>query len=147
MNLLSAHKDSVEKCRSTDPKFHHARSYDANFKLMVMNHTEDKSNSAAGKKYGVTKCNIHRWQRMKGKLRNENSIWKTVAEPRKGPFHELELCVIPYMHEKHEDSSPIMQEVICMKALDLSCQMHVPRNTGKFKASTRWCICTMRQAD
>jgi uroporphyrinogen-III decarboxylase len=39
-----------------------------------------------------------------------------------------------------------MQEVIRTKALELSCEMPMPTNTGKFKASTDWCVCMMRQA-
>lgn len=42
-------------------------SYNAHFKLMVINHAEDKNNYAEGGQFGVTEGNICKWQQMKEK--------------------------------------------------------------------------------
>jgi hypothetical protein len=103
------------------PRFHHA-----NFMTMVLIYTEAMNNSAARKKFGVKRSNIHRWQQMKDKLRNVNSSRKAFREPVEGSFHELEQCVFEYVCEKHKDSFPITRDVIRMKALELLCQIQYP---------------------
>jgi hypothetical protein len=110
------------------------RSYDTNFKLMVINHAEATNNSAAGKKFGVTECNVRGWRQMKDKLRNVNSSQKAFKGPMKGCFYVSEQCVIKYVHEKHKGSLPITQEVIHMKELELSHQMQVAGNTSKVQS-------------
>jgi hypothetical protein len=101
---------------------------------MVINHAEATNNSAAGKKFGVTECNIHGWRQMKDKLRNVNSSQKAFKGPMKGCFHVSEQCVIKYVHEKHKGSLPITQEVIHMKELELSHQVQVAGNTSKVQS-------------
>jgi hypothetical protein len=37
------------------------RRYDANFKMMVINHAEVTNNCAAGRKFYVTEADVRRW--------------------------------------------------------------------------------------
>jgi hypothetical protein len=50
------------------------------------------------------------------------------------------------VHEKCNEGFPITQEVTRTKALELSREMPMPANTGKFKASSGWNVHKMRQA-
>jgi hypothetical protein len=50
---------------------------------MVINHAEATNNGVAGRKFGVTEGNIHRWWQMKDKLRNVNLSQKQLADLRK----------------------------------------------------------------
>jgi hypothetical protein len=50
------------------------------------------------------------------------------------------------VHEKRNEGFLITREVIRTKALELSREMPTPSNTGKFKASTGWCVRMMRRA-
>jgi hypothetical protein len=43
----------------------------------------------------------------------------------KGRFHELEQCLVEHVHKRCNACFPIMQEVTSIKALELSCQMHI----------------------
>ena len=49
---------------------HLRRSYDANFTVMVVNAAEASNDCQAAKKYGVTKCDVQRWQLQKDHLKN-----------------------------------------------------------------------------
>lgn len=46
------------------------RSYDANFKMMVIHETESSNNRQVSVKYGVTECNVRRWSAQKDCLKN-----------------------------------------------------------------------------
>ena len=48
---------------------HLRRSYDANFKMMVVNAAEAPNNCQPAKKYGVTECNVRRWRVQKDRLK------------------------------------------------------------------------------
>ena len=52
---------------------HLRQSYDANFKIMVTNAAEAPDNCQPAKRYGVTECNIRRWQVQKDRLKKANS--------------------------------------------------------------------------
>ena len=38
------------------------RSYDANFKLIVIHHAENTNNFDASRKFGVSEANVRRWK-------------------------------------------------------------------------------------
>jgi hypothetical protein len=113
---------------------------------MVINHAVVTNNCAAGRKFDITEANVHRWRQMKEKLRNANSSQKSFSGPKIGCFHDLEQRAIQYVREKCNKGFPIMWEVTCTKALELSCEMPTSANTGKFKAGIGWYICMMRLA-
>lgn len=46
------------------------RSFDANFKLVVINAAESTNNCQAAKLYGVTECHIPKWRAQKECLKN-----------------------------------------------------------------------------
>ena len=48
---------------------HLRRSYDANFRVMVVNAAEASNNCQPGKKYGVKECNVPRWRVQKDYLK------------------------------------------------------------------------------
>ena len=91
------------------------RSYDANFKLMVIKEAEATNNCAPGRKFCISKVNILKWRQSKEKLRNANSSQKSFSGPKKGRYHELEQKVIEYVREKRNEALPITREVIRMK--------------------------------
>ena len=49
------------------------RSYDANFKITVVNKAESRNDCQAAKKFGVTECNVRRWWAQKHSLKDANS--------------------------------------------------------------------------
>ena len=73
---------------------HLSRSYDANFKIMVVSAAEVSNNCQAAKKYGVTECNVRRWWVQKDRLKNTNSKRKACSSPQSQfwlsePFSEV----------------------------------------------------------
>ena len=53
---------------------HLRQSYDANFKIMVVNAAEASNNCQPAKKYGVTECNVRRWW-----VKKKKKVWKMLA--------------------------------------------------------------------
>jgi hypothetical protein len=134
--IMGRGNDFVEKRGSSSQNLSGSRRrYDANFKVMVINHAEVTNNCAVGRKFDVTEANVRRWRQMMRKLRNANSSRKSFSGPETGRFQDLEQRAIPYVREKRNEGFPVMREVIRTKALELSREMPTPANTGKFKAS------------
>ena len=75
------------------------RSYDVNFKLMVIREAEATNNCAAGRKFGIPEVNIRKWRQIKEKLRNTNPSRKSFSGPKKGRY-ELEQKVIETCEKK-----------------------------------------------
>jgi transposase-like protein len=50
------------------------RSYDAKFKVTVINYAEKKNNCSAARKFGVAEVNLRRWREQKQKLQNAKCI-------------------------------------------------------------------------
>lgn len=118
------------------------RSYDANFKLMVINHAELTSNNEAGRKFGVSECNVRRWRQMKDRLKNANTTRKSFRGPKKGRYPALDEEVVNYVREKRKEGFPITREVMRMKAVELCREMGI----AGFKASKGWCSRMMKRA-
>ncbi|KAM3612363.1 uncharacterized protein V6R79_007521 [Siganus canaliculatus] len=120
------------------------RSYDVNFKMMVINEAESSNNCKAAVKYGVTKCNVRRWRAPKDRLKNAHSQRKAFRGPQSGCFQELERRVCAYMDKKQKDGMPISRAVLQLKAVEIPKELNIP--TADFKASLSWCKNDAREA-
>lgn len=49
------------------------KSYDSNFKIMVIRAAEVTNNCTAARKFGITENNVSRWRQQKEKLLNAHS--------------------------------------------------------------------------
>ncbi|XP_046899803.1 zinc finger protein 3-like [Hypomesus transpacificus] len=113
------------------------RSYDASFKIVVINAAESSDNSRAAKEHGVTECNVRRWRTQKDRLKNANSQRKSDRGPQSGRFQEIDRRVCDYLTEKQDDGMPITRAVIQLKALEIAKELNIP--TTDFNASYGWC--------
>uniref|UniRef100_A0A8C6PX15 HTH CENPB-type domain-containing protein n=1 Tax=Nothobranchius furzeri TaxID=105023 RepID=A0A8C6PX15_NOTFU len=120
------------------------QSYDANFKMMVVNAAEATNNCQAARKYGVTECNVRRWRIQKDRLKNANSKRKAFRGPQRGRFQEIDRRVCEFVTEKRNEGLPITRAIIQLKALNIAKELNIP--TTEFKASTGWCIRMMRRS-
>uniref|UniRef100_A0A674MXE7 HTH CENPB-type domain-containing protein n=1 Tax=Takifugu rubripes TaxID=31033 RepID=A0A674MXE7_TAKRU len=112
------------------------RSYDANFKILVINEAESSNNCKAAVKYGVTECNVRRWRAQKDGLKNAHSQRKAFRGPQSGRFQELDGRVCAYVDEKRKDGMPISRAVIQLKAVEIAKELNIP--TAEFRASLGW---------
>uniref|UniRef100_A0A668A962 HTH CENPB-type domain-containing protein n=1 Tax=Myripristis murdjan TaxID=586833 RepID=A0A668A962_9TELE len=119
------------------------RSYDVNFKMMVINEAESSNNCKAAVKYGVTECNVRRWRAQKDHLKNAHSQRKAFRGPQSGRFQELDRRVCAYVDERRKDGMPISRAVIQLKAVEIAKELNIP--TADFKASLGWCKRMMRR--
>uniref|UniRef100_A0A674NL54 HTH CENPB-type domain-containing protein n=1 Tax=Takifugu rubripes TaxID=31033 RepID=A0A674NL54_TAKRU len=119
------------------------RSYDANFKMMVINEAESSNNCKAAVKYGVTECNVRRWRAQKDGLKNAHSQRKAFRGPQSGRFQELDRRVCAYVDEKRKDGMPISRAVIQLKAVEIARELNIP--TAEFRASLGWWKRMMRR--
>ena len=60
------------------------RSYNENFKIMVINEAEGSNNLRAAKKFHVAESNVRRWRKEKDRLRDANHMRKAFRGPKKG---------------------------------------------------------------
>jgi transposase-like protein len=65
------------------------RSYDSNFKLMVIREAEKTNNCAASRKFSITENNVRRWQQQKDKLSNARSTRMAFRGPKGGSSMKL----------------------------------------------------------
>ncbi|XP_057692639.1 zinc finger protein 649-like [Corythoichthys intestinalis] len=142
---MEKHSDNLEKSGS---KIGHVnrqlrRSYDVNFKMMVINEAESSNNCKAAVKYGVRECNVRRWRTQKDHLKNAHGQRKAFRGPQSGRFQELEWRVCAYVDEKRKDGMPISRAAIQLKAVEIAKELNIP--TGDFKASLGWCNRMMRR--
>ncbi|XP_034015593.1 uncharacterized protein LOC117500912 [Thalassophryne amazonica] len=143
--MIERHGDRPERSGSKVRQVnqHLRRSYDANFKLMVINAAESSNNYQAAKKYGVTECNIRRWRTQKDCLKNSNSQRKAYRGPKNGRFQEIDRKVWQYVVDKRNEGLPITRAAIRLKALEIAEELNIP--TSEFKASLSWCRRMMRR--
>jgi len=75
---MERHSDQLEQSGSKVRQVNkqERRPYDANSKIMVINQAESSNNCRAAKKYGVTECDVKRWQAQRKRLQNVNSLYK-----------------------------------------------------------------------
>lgn len=143
--MQPGHRDPLEKSASKVGQVNknQRRSYDANFKLMVVNEAERTNNVRAGKKYDVTECNVRRWRSQKDELKNAHSQRRSYRGPQTGRFTEVDRRVCEYVNEKRNEGMPITRAVIQQKALEVATELNIPR--AEFKASMSWCRRMMRR--
>lgn len=118
------------------------RYYDANFKIMVINHAKISNNCAAARKYGISEANVRRWINDEARLKNARSTRKAFSGPQQGRFKEIENEVVDYVREKRKEGMAITRDVIRMKAREVAQQKAIP---GKFKGSNGWCTRMMQR--
>uniref|UniRef100_A0A3Q2X9R6 Pogo transposable element derived with KRAB domain n=2 Tax=Hippocampus comes TaxID=109280 RepID=A0A3Q2X9R6_HIPCM len=119
------------------------RSYDVNFKMMVINEAESSNNCKAAVKYGVTECNVRRWRAQKDDFKNAHGQRKAFRGPRSGRFQELDRRVCAYVDEKRKNGMPISRAFIRLTAVEIAKELNIP--TADFKASLGWCRRMMRR--
>uniref|UniRef100_A0A3Q1GUX3 Pogo transposable element derived with KRAB domain n=1 Tax=Acanthochromis polyacanthus TaxID=80966 RepID=A0A3Q1GUX3_9TELE len=142
---MEEQRDCLEKRGSTAGQVskQQRRSYDANFKLMVINAAESANNCQAAKKYGVTECHVRQWQAQKQRLKNANTMRKAFRGPKSGRFKEIDRKVCEYITEKRNDGMPITRAVIQLKAREIANELNIPPT--EFNASLGWCKRMMRR--
>lgn len=136
-------RDVVENEGSRQTKQGLRRSYDAAFKIMVINEAETSNNCQAAKKYGVTECHVRKWRAQKDNLRNANSQRKAFRGPKSGRFQELERRVCEYVAERCTEGVHLPRADIQTKALEVAEQLNISRS--RFEASLGWCKRMMRR--
>uniref|UniRef100_A0A672HC27 HTH CENPB-type domain-containing protein n=1 Tax=Salarias fasciatus TaxID=181472 RepID=A0A672HC27_SALFA len=119
------------------------RSYDANFKLMVINAAESSNYCQAARRYGVAECRVRYWRAQKERLQNANTMRKAFRGPKSGLFREIDRRVSEYVSEKRNEGMPITRAVIQLKALEIANELKIPPT--EFKASLGWCKRMMRR--
>lgn len=119
------------------------RSYDANFKVLVVNEAVRTNNCAAARKYSITENNVRRWRKDYDRLRSANSTRKAFRGPKKGRFSEIDEQVALFVKAKRDEGKPITREIMVMKAIEVATELGVPRT--EFKASIGWCRRMMRR--
>jgi hypothetical protein len=138
---MSGHAGKKDKC-ATRIQNAIRRSYDAKFKVTVINYAEKTNNCSAARKLGVAEANVRRWREQKQKLRNAKCIQKSFQGPKHGGFQELEKKVVEFVCLKRKTGVPITRETIKYKAREL-CKSHITQH--HFKASSGWCVRIMRR--
>ncbi|QQP49044.1 Pogo ele1 orf1-h 1e-40-j 4, partial [Caligus rogercresseyi] len=118
-------------------------SYDANFKILVVNEAESSNNCRGATKYGVTECNVRRWRAQKERLKNANSQRISFRGPQRGCFQEIDSRVFQYVTEKRQEAMPVTRAIIQLKALEIAKELNIPAN--EFKASLGWVKRMMRR--
>lgn len=76
------------------------RSFDANFKRMVIKYVKENSSPAAQKKFGISEKNVRDWLKSEKRLKNACSQRKSFRGPKTGKYSEVEKLVVDYVHEK-----------------------------------------------
>lgn len=87
------------------------QSYDAKFKLTVINYDKKMNNCNTATKFSVVESNILGWRQQKQKLINVNSIQKSFSGPKNGYFQASEQWTVEfvYQHKKLEGWSHVKQ--------------------------------------
>ena len=119
------------------------RTYDANFKLMVIREVKAMNNCEVGRKFGVSEVNISKWRQINEKLRNASSSRKSFSGPKKGRYHDLEQKVIEYLREKRNEGLLLRMKVLELKH---GCVQTGSMANTTFKASVGWCAQMMKRA-
>uniref|UniRef100_A0A672IHH5 HTH CENPB-type domain-containing protein n=1 Tax=Salarias fasciatus TaxID=181472 RepID=A0A672IHH5_SALFA len=68
---------------------HTRRSYDTNFKLMVINAAESSNNCQAAKRYGVAERLVRYWRAQKKRLQNASAMRKAFRGPKSDASERL----------------------------------------------------------
>ena len=82
---MERHSDFTERSGSKVGQVnrHLRRSYDANFKIMVINAAEPPNNCQPAKKYGATECNVRMLHSVDGRWQVQKDCLKTLTVSEK----------------------------------------------------------------
>lgn len=121
------------------------RSYDAGFKLMVVEFAESTNNCQAAKQFGVLEKNVRDWRKVKPQLQNAHAMRRAFRGPKNGRFALVDQRVAEYVRFMQAKGDPITREAMQLKALEIAQEMNIPEKG--FKASLGWCRRMMRRYD
>ncbi|XP_072504854.1 pogo transposable element with KRAB domain isoform X1 [Notamacropus eugenii] len=121
------------------------RSYDAGFKLMVVDYAESTNNCQAAKQFGVLEKNVRDWRKVKMQLQNAHAMRRAFRGPKNGRFALVDQRVAEYVRQRQAKGDPITREAMQLKALEIAQEMNIPEKG--FKASLGWCRRMMRRYD
>lgn len=121
------------------------RSYDAGFKLMVVEYAETTNNCQAAKQFGVLEKNVRDWRKVKPQLQNAHAMRRAFRGPKNGRFALVDQRVAEYVRYMQAKGDPITREAMQLKALEIAQEMNIPEKG--FKASLGWCRRMMRRYD
>lgn len=121
------------------------RSYDAGFKLMVVEYAESTNNCQAAKQFGVLEKNVRDWRKVKPQLQNAHAMRRAFRGPKNGRFALVDQRVAEYVRYMQAKGDPITREAMQLKALEIAQEMNIPEKG--FKASLGWCRRMMRRYD
>ncbi|KAK2509148.1 hypothetical protein MC885_012543, partial [Smutsia gigantea] len=121
------------------------RSYDAGFKLMVVEFAESTNNCQAAKQFGVLEKNVRDWRKVKPQLQNAHAMRRAFRGPKNGRFALVDQRVAEYVRSMQAKGDPITREAMQLKALEIAQEMNIPEKG--FKASLGWCRRMMRRYD
>ncbi|XP_016076166.1 PREDICTED: pogo transposable element with KRAB domain isoform X3 [Miniopterus natalensis] len=121
------------------------RSYDAGFKLMVVEFAESTNNCQAAKQFGVLEKNVRDWRKVKPQLQNAHAMRRAFRGPKNGRFALVDQRVAEYVRYMQAKGDPITREAMQLKALEIAQEMNIPEKG--FKASLGWCRRMMRRYD
>ncbi|KAJ8881925.1 hypothetical protein PR048_018411 [Dryococelus australis] len=113
-----------------------SRSYDANFKVLVINEAVWTNNCAAARKYVVTENNARQWHKDYNRLRSAHSTRKAFRGPENEVFSEFDERVALFVRAKCDDGKPMTREIMVVKAIEVAAELDVPR--AEFKSSIGW---------
>ncbi|KAM4860750.1 pogo transposable element with KRAB domain [Thomomys bottae] len=121
------------------------RSYNARFKLMVVEYAESTNNCQAAKQFGVFEKNVRDWRKVKPQLQNAHAMRRAFRGPKNGRFALVDQRVAEYVRYMQAKGDPITREAVQLKALEIAQEMNIPEKG--FKASLSWCRRMMRRYD
>ncbi|XP_054976151.1 pogo transposable element with KRAB domain [Sorex araneus] len=121
------------------------RSYDAGFKLMVVEYAEGANNCQAAKQFGVLEKNVRDWRKVKPQLQKAHAMRRAFRGPKNGRFALVDQRVAEYVRAMQAKGDPITREAMQLKALEIAQEMNIPEKG--FKASLGWCRRMMRRYD
>ncbi|XP_028936453.1 pogo transposable element with KRAB domain isoform X2 [Ornithorhynchus anatinus] len=121
------------------------RSYDAGFKLAVVDYAEVTNNCQAAKQFGVMEKNVRDWRKVKPQLQSAHAMRRAFRGPKNGRFALVDQRVAEYVRQQQAAGTPITREAMQLKALAIAQEMRIPAKG--FKASLGWCRRMLRRYD
>ena len=123
-------------------------SYDASFKLHVIEFAENSSNSAAERQYGVSEKLVRDWRKQKHVLTNMPRAKKARRGATQAAFPLLEKALHEWVSDHRRNGHVVTRTAIRLHALKMAKQApfatEVPAN---FRASAGWCTRFMNRND
>ena len=112
------------------------RHYTAAFKRKVIRFAEKNYNSAAGRVFGVSECNVRRWRHDSIKIFSCVATRNAFSGPQKGKYEELETNLNDFVISQRAKGLPISSEIFQVKAKKIARTSGILRT--EFGASRSW---------